>query len=88
MEIRNLAIYGSRGEQRMCILWVKLAELLFIEEKSGEKPLLLLDDIFSELDHKHREVVTRVIGRQQTILTTADPHTITGLKNVEKIELA
>lgn len=90
---RNLAVYGSRGEQRMCILWVKLAELAFIETHStspgqaGDRPVLLLDDIFSELDHRHREVVMGVIDQQQTILTTADPHTISGLKNVEKIEL-
>ncbi len=86
-EIRDLATYGSRGEQRMCILWIKLAELSYIEQSTSERPILLLDDIFSELDHRHREIVMGVIGKQQTILTTADPHTITGLKNVERIEL-
>lgn len=73
---RNLATYGSRGEQRMAVLWLKLAELLFIEGKTGQRPVLLLDDIFSELDHEHREIVMNVIDKQQTILTTADPHTI------------
>lgn len=87
VEVKNLAIYGSRGEQRMCILWLKLAELTFIEERVGERPVLLLDDIFSELDHRHREIVMKVMGRQQTILTTADPHTVAGLKNIEEIEL-
>ncbi|TSC89997.1 MAG: DNA replication and repair protein RecF [Microgenomates group bacterium Gr01-1014_5] len=75
-EKRNLAIYGSRGEQRMVVLWLKLAELAFIDGKSGSRPVLLLDDVFSELDHKHREEVMKTIGRQQTIITTADPHTI------------
>ncbi len=75
-EKRDLAIYGSRGEQRMVVLWLKLAELAFIDGKSGSRPVLLLDDIFSELDHKHREEVMKTIGRQQTIITTADPHTI------------
>lgn len=75
-ESRNLAIYGSRGEQRMVVLWLKLAELAFIDGKSGSRPVLLLDDVFSELDHKHREEVMKTIGRQQTIITTADPHTI------------
>lgn len=73
---RDLAIYGSRGEQRMIVLWLKLAELAFIEGKSGARPVLLLDDVFSELDHKHREEIMKTIGRQQTIITTADPHTI------------
>lgn len=76
---RNLTTYGSRGEQRMGVLWLKLAELAFIQERTNTKPVLLLDDIFSELDHKHREVVMSVVGQQQTIMTTADPHTVEGL---------
>lgn len=84
---RELARYGSRGEQRMGVLWLKLAELAFIEERSGEKPTLLLDDIFSELDHEHREVVMKVAKAQQTVITTADPHYLTKEKKLEIIEL-
>lgn len=84
---RDLARYGSRGEQRMGVLWLKLAELAYIEEQTEEKPTLILDDIFSELDHEHREVVMRTVGGQQTIITTADPHYIEGLKKVDKITL-
>ena len=84
---RDLSAYGSRGEQRMGILWLKMAELAFIEEKSGEKPTLLLDDIFSELDNEHRDVVINLTKNQQTIITTADPHFVGNLKKVEKIEL-
>ncbi len=73
---RDLAKYGSRGEQRMGVLWLKTSELNFIEEKSGERPTLLLDDIFSELDHAHRDVVMKVVNKQQTIITTADKHFI------------
>ncbi len=71
---RELAPYGSRGEQRMGVLWLKLAELSFIEKESGDKPVLLLDDIFSELDHEHRELVSKAAMGQQTLITTADPH--------------
>jgi DNA replication and repair protein RecF len=84
---RDLAAYGSRGEQRMGVLWLKMAELDFIETKSGERPTLLLDDIFSELDHEHRDIVMEITKNQQTIITTADEHTTVGLKKVEKIEL-
>ena len=87
-EERDLSAYGSRGEQRMGILWLKMAELAFIEEKTGEKPTLLLDDIFSELDHEHRDVVMELTKNQQTIITTADPHFVANLKKVEKIELS
>jgi len=86
-EYRELARFGSRGEQRMSVLWLKLAELNFIEEKSGQRPTLLLDDIFSELDHKHREVVMKISNKQQTIITTADPHFLAGYKKVEIIKL-
>ncbi len=82
---RTLATYGSRGEQRMGVLWLKLAELAFIEKVTGEHPVLLLDDIFSELDHEHREVVMGVVGRQQTLITTADPHTMEGWKDQARI---
>lgn len=71
---RELAKYGSRGQQRMSILWLKLAELNYIEESTGERPTLLLDDIFSELDHGHRDIVMDVTKKQQTIITTADEH--------------
>ncbi|OGM12140.1 hypothetical protein A2Z22_03560 [Candidatus Woesebacteria bacterium RBG_16_34_12] len=84
---RDLSKFGSRGEQRMGILWLKLAELTFIEEKTLEKPTLLLDDIFSELDHEHREIVMDFIKGQQTIITTADPHFVESFKKVEIISL-
>jgi DNA replication and repair protein RecF len=77
-ESRDLSSFGSRGEQRMGVLWLKMAELAFIEEKSGEKPTLLLDDIFSELDHEHRDVVISLTKNQQTIITTADEHYVRG----------
>ena len=85
---RELSRFGSRGEQRMSIFWLKLSELAYIEEKTGERPTLLLDDIFSELDHRHREVVMKISDKQQTIITTADPHFVSSFKKVEKIKLS
>lgn len=86
-EIRNMGTYGSRGEQRMAVLWLKMAELAYIEAATGEKPILLLDDIFSELDHEHREIVNEVCYRQQTVLTTADPHYVENFSKIEKVAL-
>ena len=59
-----------------------MSELNYIEEMESassppgtpSRPTLLLDDIFSELDHEHRDVVTRLAEKQQTIITTADEH--------------
>lgn len=76
---RNLAVYGSRGEQRMGVLWLKLAELGFIRDMTGTHPVMLLDDIFSELDHKHHKIVMEAVGKQQTIITTADEHNVEAL---------
>ena len=71
----------------MEVLYLKLAELAYIEEITKIKPILLLDDIFSELDHKHREVVFSIIGKQQTIITTADEHFVKGFKEVNRVNL-
>jgi len=83
---RDLSAYGSRGEQRLAILWLKLCELAFIKEKTQELPVLLLDDIFSELDEKHRGMVWEVVGEQQTIITTADVNQI-GPERRKKIKM-
>lgn len=77
---RDLSIYGSRGEQRTAVLALKLAELEFMDyqvrgdrsEGIGGRPVLLLDDIFSELDSDNRKEVLKVIPKQQTIITTTD----------------
>jgi DNA replication and repair protein RecF len=79
----NLAVYGSRGEQRMAVLWLKLAELQFIEEQTRERPVLLLDDIFSELDDKHDKMVMEILGKQQTIVSTTDEDGRFGNSGVE-----
>ena len=84
---RDLASYGSRGEQRMSVLWLKLAELAFVEAKTGERPTLLLDDIFSELDHEHRDIVMKLAEKQQTVITTADEHFLKKGTKLEKIAL-
>lgn len=72
LQKRNLSAFGSRGEQRLAILWLKLCELEFITQAVGERPVLLLDDIFSELDKKHRKLVLEIIPQQQTIITTVE----------------
>jgi DNA replication and repair protein RecF len=84
---RNLSSFGSRGEQRMGVLWLKMAELSFIEAGSGERPTLLLDDIFSELDDEHKKVVMEVAQKQQTIITSVDDEFGKGLKKTTKIDL-
>lgn len=65
----SVRLFGSRGQQRLVVLQLKLLQLLFMEKTLGERPVLLLDDIFSELDQSHIQLVLEVIGQQQTIIT-------------------
>jgi len=69
---RDLDRFGSRGEQRMGVLWLKIAETLYIEEDSKEKATILLDDIFSELDVEHKKVVTDSISGRQVVVTATE----------------
>jgi DNA replication and repair protein RecF len=65
--------FGSRGQQRLLALALRLAEILPITEAAGTAPILLLDDVFSELDPDVRQNVMREIhGAEQVFLTTAD----------------
>jgi DNA replication and repair protein RecF len=73
---KELSAFGSRGEQRTAVFCLKLAEMEFITQKTGQRPVLLLDDIFSELDHQRRKHLLEVIPRQQTIITTTDLHLV------------
>jgi DNA replication and repair protein RecF len=69
----DLAIYGSRGQQRTAALALKLAEMELIGQEMGEQPILLLDDVMSELDDARRGYLMRMMdGAQQAILTTTD----------------
>lgn len=69
----NLLMYGSQGQLKMAVLALKLAEVDVFYEISGEYPVLLLDDLFSELDLEKRNKVISYLDRDiQTIITTTD----------------
>ena len=63
---------ASRGEMRTLMLALKVIELQLLEEDRGLKPLLLMDDVFSELDGSRRKALTEVIKGYQTFITTTD----------------
>lgn len=82
---KNLASFGSRGEVRSAILALKLSELSFFEKifststsilNKPKRPILLLDDIFSELDERHKKSLASIVNLQQTIITTTEPDPI------------
>jgi len=86
---QNLHTYGSRGEQRTAVFNLKLAELEFLSEQTGQRAMLLLDDIFSELDEQRRKHLLEVIPQQQTLLTTTDIDLVgeASLKKMKVIKL-
>ncbi len=66
--------FASRGEQRTLALALRLAEVALSHERTGDPPLLLLDDILSELDAARRErVLAAAYGVDQVVITTPDP---------------
>lgn len=63
---------ASRGEIRTLLLALKIVEMQLLEAEKGTKPLLLLDDVFSELDGARRRALTDFLADHQTIITTTD----------------
>ena len=70
----NLKSFGSQGQQRTAVLSMKLSELEFIRSETGEYPVLLLDDVMSELDAGRRQQLLNFIEREgiQTLITATD----------------
>jgi DNA replication and repair protein RecF len=73
--------FGSQGQQRSAILALKLAEIEIIKEEVGEYPILLLDDVLSELDNKRKSYLMEHIKGIQTIITGTDDHDLNILTN-------
>ena len=70
---KNLKYYGSQGQQRVAVLALKLAEIEIFKKYKETTPILLLDDIFSELDDKKKNNLLKYISKNiQTIITTTD----------------
>jgi DNA replication and repair protein RecF len=87
----NLTTYGSRGQQRTVALALKLAELAYIEAETGDQPLLLLDDVLSELDARRRaDFLDAVSDLDQVLLTITDatslPETVQSRAYVYSVE--
>ncbi|RZI49136.1 DNA replication/repair protein RecF [Lactococcus kimchii] len=76
----NVADFGSQGQQRTVALSIKLAEIDLIFDETGEYPILLLDDVMSELDNSRQlDLLETSLGKTQTFLTTT---TLNHLKNL------
>lgn len=75
----NLKFYGSQGQQKLSVLAIKLAELLLFKKQTGNYPILLLDDVFSEFDREKINNILKYIKDDiQVIITSTD------IKNIKK----
>ncbi len=69
----DLQQYGSRGQQRTAAMSLKLAEVELMQAQTGERPILLLDDVMSELDEGRRAYLARLLeSAEQALVTTTD----------------
>ena len=79
LDNNNLKSYGSQGQQRLAVITIKLAEIEIFKKHSKTSPILLLDDVFSELDDEKKNNLLKYIKDDiQTIITTTD------LKNIDE----
>jgi DNA replication and repair protein RecF len=69
---RSIMTYGSRGQQRLAVVWLKWCEYLAIHERLHRWPVLLFDDVFSELDPEARTALLPFLEQSQVLLTSAD----------------
>ncbi len=79
--------FGSQGQQRSCALALKLSECEILGEVTGEEPVILLDDVLSELDKHRREYLLRGIKGGQVFITCCDPQHLNGLERSAMIEV-
>jgi len=71
----DLGVYGSRGQIRTAVMALKLAEVHWLKDKTGETPVLLLDETLAELDEQRREqLLAELAANSQSIMTTTDLH--------------
>lgn len=69
---RDSKIYASQGQQRTAMLAIRLASLEVAQAQTGEAPVLLLDDVFSELDRRRRESLMEIVSGNQVFITCTD----------------
>ena len=69
---QDARLYASQGQQRSIVLALKMAELVILSRRTGEKPILLLDDVLSELDASRRHQLLDVISGHQVFITSTD----------------
>ena len=82
---KNIEHFASRGECRTLLVALKIAEIGLIRAHSGKTPLLLLDDVFSELDNERQTQLLHLIKPYQTFITTNSPEHFTRFRDAKTV---
>lgn len=82
----DLKTFGSQGQQRTAVLSLKLSEIELMYRETGEYPILLLDDVMSELDNFRQKMLLSYLDRVQTFITTTELINLPGI-NMQNVEL-
>lgn len=82
---RNVENFASRGEKRTLLLALKITELEIVKTYTGQEPLLLLDDVFSELDNDRQTKLLQLISPYQTFITTNSPEHFANFDSKKKV---
>ena len=84
LDEKSIKSYGSQGQQRSFVLALKMAEMQFIKDECGEFPILLLDDVMSELDiGRRKNLLDFLHGRIQTFITLTEKEIMSGFSNAK-----
>ena len=84
---RDARIYGSQGQQRSCALSLKLGEASVMGGLTGEEPVVLLDDVMSELDEGRQKFILNYLDSWQVFITCCDPSTLMRSENGKVFEV-
>jgi len=82
----DVKTFGSQGQQRTTVLSLKLSEIELMYKETGEYPILLLDDVMSELDNFRQKMLLSYLDKVQTFITTTELMNLPGIK-MQDIEL-
>ena len=80
---KEVSKFGSQGQKRTALLTLKLANFELLKELKEETPILLLDDIMSELDSKRINFLLRYIENYQSIITTTEDTFVKDISNIK-----
>ncbi len=82
------SVVASRGENRTITISLKTLETDILNKELGKKPIVLMDDVFSELDKERSKQLSLFMTGYQSIITTTDMHSVPRLKNIKSIKIS